>query len=219
MECRSTEKRLWIVEHYNVVTVAHIQLLNGQEKYSDAGAIIKNDYYIFEATHKSTGQKDIIQCGMGAARDFLQLLNINGLPIFNPLVGANCEPLEENENLDKNASFKSIRKPWDPVAKQLYNAIMWLIVLWDAKPGTQLFELKENILKFQNYIPFDSKVKHVNNMIKKGGKGKKLTEMIDALKNDNNIREDMCRFDLLTNVIKNYTDRDGKMECLESYFD
>ena len=52
MECRSTERRQWIVDNYNVVPVAHIQLLAGQTKHSDAGAMIENDYYIFHAIDK-----------------------------------------------------------------------------------------------------------------------------------------------------------------------
>ena len=44
MECRSTERRQWIVNKYAVVPVAHIQLLANQTKHSDAGAMIENDY-------------------------------------------------------------------------------------------------------------------------------------------------------------------------------
>lgn len=57
MECRSEERRQYIVNNYNVVPVAHIQLLNGQTKHSDAGQTIENDYYIFEATSKANGKK------------------------------------------------------------------------------------------------------------------------------------------------------------------
>ena len=64
MECRSTEKRQWIVQNYNVEPVVHIQLLAGQTKHSDAGATIEKDYYIFEAVHKVNGKKEVIQCGM-----------------------------------------------------------------------------------------------------------------------------------------------------------
>ena len=87
VECRSTEKRQWIVKNYNVEPVAHIQLLAGQTKHSDAGATIEKDYYIFEAVHKVNGKEEVIQCGMGASRDFLKLLNHEGLPLFNPLHG------------------------------------------------------------------------------------------------------------------------------------
>lgn len=69
MDCRGTETRQWIVNKYDVVPVAHIQLLAGQTKHSDAGATIENDYYIFMQPIE-TGAKEIIQCGMGAARDF-----------------------------------------------------------------------------------------------------------------------------------------------------
>lgn len=41
MECRSTERRQWIVDNYNVVPIAHIQLLAGQTKHSDAGSMIE----------------------------------------------------------------------------------------------------------------------------------------------------------------------------------
>ena len=84
MECRSTERRQWIVNKYDVVPVAHIQLLENQTKHSDAGAMIENDYYIFYATDKASGKREMIQCGMGAARDFLRLIGHKGLPLFNP---------------------------------------------------------------------------------------------------------------------------------------
>ena len=87
MECRSTEKRQWIVKNYDVEPVAHIQLLAGQTKHSDAGATIENDYYIFHVNDRVNNIREIIQCGMGAAKDFLRLLNHEGLPLFNPLHG------------------------------------------------------------------------------------------------------------------------------------
>ena len=86
MECRSTERRQWIVNKYDVVPVAHIQLLANQTKHSDAGAMIENDYYLFMRPIRQVG-KEIIQCGIGAARDFLRLIGHKGLPLFNPLHG------------------------------------------------------------------------------------------------------------------------------------
>lgn len=74
-----------------VVPIAHIQLLNGQTKHSDAGQTIENNYYIFEAENKISGRKDIIQCGMTVARDFLKKMNHEGLPLFNPLHGETGE--------------------------------------------------------------------------------------------------------------------------------
>lgn len=47
MECRSTERRQWIVNKYDVVPVAHIQLLANQTKHSDAGAMIEKTILFF----------------------------------------------------------------------------------------------------------------------------------------------------------------------------
>lgn len=47
----------------------------------------ENDYYIFYATNKVSGRREIIQCGMGAAKDFLRLIGHEGLSLFNPLHG------------------------------------------------------------------------------------------------------------------------------------
>lgn len=69
MECRSTERRQWIVNKYDVVPVAHIQLLANQTKHSDAGAMIENDYYLFMRLIRQVG-KEIIQCGIGVATDY-----------------------------------------------------------------------------------------------------------------------------------------------------
>ena len=67
--------------------MAHIQLLAGQTKHSDARATIEKDCYIFESLQKINGKKEVIQFGMGTSRYFLKLLNHEGLPLFNPLHG------------------------------------------------------------------------------------------------------------------------------------
>lgn len=217
MDCRSTERRQWIVNNYNVVPVAHIQLLAGQVKHSDAGAIIENDYYIFEATNKLNDKKEIIQCGMGAARDFLKLINHKGLPLFNPLHGMGGVGNHGGGNQRDHGDGRT-EVVWNPVAKQLYNAIMWLIIAWDAKPGTPLFEFRSDILKYKEHKPYDGKVKRVNSTIQNGGRGRTLTEIIDGFRLDNDVRDEMCQFDLLVGVINNMTDKEGNPMGLQSYF-
>ena len=215
MECRSTEKRPWIVQNYNVEPVAHIQLLAGQTKHSDAGATIEKDYYIFEAVHKVNGKKEVIQCGMGASRDFLKLLNHEGLPLFNPLHG---DGGNDGEHRGDGTGGRREQEKWNSTAKQLYNAIMWLIIAWDAKPGTPLFEFRSDIVKYKRFEPFGWKVKRVNSAIQSGGKGKTLTEIIDGFRQNNDVRDDLCQFDLLIGIINNYTDQDGNPIHMQSYF-
>ena len=218
MECRSTEKRQWIVQNYNVEPMAHIQLLAGQTKHSDAGATIEKDYYIFEAVNKVNGAKEIIQCGMGAARDFLKLLNHEGLPLFNPLHGKGDVGGNGGEPRGGGAGGRRAQEIWNPTARQLYNAIMWLIIAWDAKPGTPLFEFRSDIVQYKRVEPFGWKVKRVNSAIQSGGGGRTLTEIIDGFRQDNDVRDNLCQFDLLTEIINNYTDQDGNPVYIQAYF-
>lgn len=216
MDCRGTKRRQWIVDNYIVAPVAHIQLLNGQTKHSDAGACIENDYYIFEAISKNNGEKQIIQCGKGAATDFLRLIKHKGLPLFNPIHGMDGNRQISNGVHELRTYDRKTDGTWNPVAKQLYNAIMWLIIAWDAKPDTPLFDFMNDIVKYKRCVPFGYKVKRVNTVIINGGKGKTLTEIINEFRDDNNVRDEMCKFNLLTDIIEAKTDKNGNR--IRSYF-
>lgn len=104
------------------------------------------------------------------------------------------------------------------MAKQLYNAIMWVILIIDAEPNTPVFDIREKVYKFKDREPFQSQVKAVNTIISKNFPGKTLAEAIEKLKAQNNVREEMCRFDKLVDIINNYTDKDGNPMELQSYF-
>lgn len=212
MDCRGTETRKRIAKEYKVEPVAHIKLLANQTKRSDAGATIEDEYYIFTAIRNTDGQKEIIQCGMGAARDFLQIIDHPGLPLFNPLKGEN---VTSSSNSKISSNHKKI-DDWNATAKQLYNAIMWLIIIWDAKPNTPLFEFKDDIMKYRRCEPFDWKIKRVNTVIRNGGKGKTLTEIINAFSKDNKIRDSICDFKLLNDKVNKITDDNGNK--LKSFF-
>ena len=220
MDCRSTERRQWIVANYDVTPVAHIQLLNGQTKHSDAGATIENDYYIFEAVNKVSNVKEIIQCGMGSAKDFLKLLKHEGLPVFNPLHGEGSVAGGGDGGSSRVNVSNGERKSevWTPVARQLYNAIMWVIVIINADPKTPIFNIKKEVEESKDREYLQSQVKAVNTIISKNFPGKTLTEAIEKLKAQNNVREEMCKFDMLVDIINNYTDRDGNWIELQSYF-
>lgn len=212
MKCRGTETRKKIVQKYDVEPVAHLKLLANQTKHSDAEATIEDEYYVFIAASKKDGNKEKILCGMGAAKDFLKLLGHNGLPLFNPLK-------EENSNTSiYNHKASRVKKDddWNPVAKQLYNAIMWLIVLWNAKIDTALFDFRDDVVKFKKVIPFTWKIGRVNTAIKNGGKGKKLTEIIDSYRKDNDFKNSLCEFNLLESCIHEMVDENGNK--LESFF-
>ena len=216
MKCRGRQVRGQIVEEYRVIPKAHIKLLAGQTKRSDAEADITDEYYIFEAI-SSNGEKETIQCGMGAARHFLELLNHDGLPIFNPLHIDRNVGRHGGINLGLGRNVNQGQN-WNQTARQLYNAIMWLIIAWNASPNTPLFEFRDDVIQYHNYEPFDYKVKRVNTAIERGGHGETLTEIINGFRNENNIREDVCQCNLLNEKINNMTDKDGNPLNIQSFF-
>lgn len=204
MNCRGTELRENIVTSYHVEPVAHIKLLANQTKRSDAGATIEDEYYVFTAIRKSDEKKEVIQCGMGAARDFLKLINHSGLPLFNPIKSVTTYSTSTTSGSKK-------RNSWNATAKQLYNAIMWLIVIWDATPNTPLYELKKDIEKYCGYDPYDWKIKSVNTCIKNGGKGSTLTEMINCFRDNNDIKDSIVDFQLLIDRTEKIKDENGNL--------
>lgn len=210
MDCRGSKRRQEIVRDYDVVPVAHVKLLKGQTKKSDAGPEIDDQYYFFKATNKNKlNDVQIIQCGMGAARDFLSLTNRKSLPLFNPLVVPVGHVVNNNQPNTRSAS-KSIK--WDPTAEQLHNAIMWMVIVWHAfpRPNSPLFEINSELEQYPGSNPYDSKIKAVNTMIKNGNNGSTLTGSINDLKKDNNIKATVCDFGLLTKKLQNLKDKNGK---------
>ena len=206
MNCRGHTTRVDIVSNYKVTPVAHIQLLTGQTKHSDAGQIIENDYYIFTLVNKIK-ESDIqtITCGIEAATDLLNLINHRGLHIFNPLVSINSE-----QNIHNGSVLSNDSKKKNETAIQLYNAIMWIITLIDAKTDTTIYNIKKEVEKYMNYEPYLSKIKSVNTIIKKCFKEKTLSNKINELRGANNIRNSICNFSLLQEKLKN--------ENIPSYF-
>ena len=176
---------------------------------------IENDYYIFETTNKQNGKKEVILCGMDASKDFLKMLHHEGLPIFNPLRG-NGRDEEENDEHRNGGSVNVVR--WNPTARQLYNAIMWVIIILGAMPNTPIFDIKSKVYQNREYEPLNSCIKGVNTIIKRSFGGKTLTQVIDTLREGNDIRDGFCRFNLITNAIGEMRDKEGNLLELDSYF-
>lgn len=219
MDCRGGQRRQEIVRDYDIVPVAHVKLLKGQTKQSDAGPKIDDQYYVFKATSKNKSDDvQIIQCGVGAARDFLSLTNRKSLPLFNPLVMPANHVVNNNQPNTRNSS-KSIK--WDPTAEQLHNAIMWIIIVWNTspRPNSPLFKIKSELERYPSCKPYGSKIKAVNTMIQNGNHGSTLTNSINRLKNSNNIRKTVCDFNLLTKQLHNLKDKNGNsLPSIKSWF-
>ena len=108
------------------------------------------------------------------------------------------------------------KEQWNETAKQLYNAIMWLFILWDVKPNTPLFNIKDEVIQNKNNEPSLRIIKSVNTMIRNGEKGEKLTNIIDACDRNKNIINSKRNFTLLKKKFEEIVNQDG--EGIESFF-
>ncbi|UYZ36785.1 hypothetical protein OD350_03690 [Clostridium beijerinckii] len=203
LDCMGEERRKEIVNDYYIKLIIYAKLLNGQTKKSDAHRIIKDTYYQFQCTLKS--DENIIKaitCGSGAGEHLIELANIDKPRIFNPLI---------NELPGGNGGGGNggniTKKKWDPLAKELYNAIRWLVCCWDVVPYGKLLNIKEDLEKFRNE-PHMWKIEFVNNAISKDSRGRTISEMIEEVRNNgNNIRDfsfELINKRLEENNIKSY---------------
>lgn len=143
MDCRTTERRQKLVREYEIKPIAHVCLLPGQNKKSCTGDLLSEEYYCFFYTEKKTKKSGSFICGIHAAHDFLRLLQEPRLPRFNPLIGE--EPYAENQQQQQGQKTDRMQQPmkqWDPVTKQLSNAIDLLIICWNILPGIVIAEIK-----------------------------------------------------------------------------
>lgn len=195
--CRSSEVRVRLVQEYDIKPIAHVRLLNGQERRSCTGDLLTDSYYCFSYRKKNSDVTGTFLCGTYAASHFLDLLHHPKLPLFDPLTSEN---VGTGSSSGSNDSDK--KDAWHPAAKQLYNAINLLVICWGIAPGNALQDIKVKLEKYRGREPFLSQVKGINTIISRDKRGRTLRQMLDELRlNNNNIRD--FDFNLLNVILKN----------------
>lgn len=202
MNCRGHARRVAIVNEYEIICEAHIRLLNGQTIRSDAEREIEHDYYVFICNHKEHGNKEKIICGGTAARDLLSLTNQVAPPIFNML-----HEFQEQHGGHGGGQQGSTKMQWNPAAKQLYDAIMILIIAWNLKPGP-IYDYLDEAMKYHNCEPFAYRINRINKILKR--RGVTMQDIVESLRNSNpDLRN--YEFGLLSDILNR--------ENIESFFD
>lgn len=96
---------------------------------------------------------------------------------------------------------------------------MWVIVLIEVKPNTPIFEIREKVYKYRYKEPFESQVNAVSTIISRNIIGKTLTEKINELRAESAVRDDLCQFDMLIDIIGNAAGKEGNPLNIEPFFD
>lgn len=206
MLCRGDLTRVRITEDYHITPIAHVKLLTGQEKKSCTNDRLKDKYYCFSYTHKKNNNiSGTFICGDHAANHFLKLSKHTGLPLFNPLSN------EENNDIGGTNDTEKTRhrRKWDPVAKELSNAINFLIISWNTSPKGALSDIKKRLEANPVKRPRLNDVKAVNTIISCDKRKRSLLDMIEELRQDNpSLKE--YNFEHLNQILDN--------ENKQSYF-
>lgn len=204
INCRGEKRRIQIVNNYVVKPIAYLRLLNGQKKRSDAEADLTDKYYIFECVLKSnTNITEKIICGNGAGSHFLQLTNQESPSIFDPLKSSG---IENQGNSVRGEGVQA--EQWNETAKQLYNAIHWLTICWDIIPRKWMIDIRDKIDKSRHEEPLLRDIKSINTTISKDSRKRTLTEMINVLRENNDIK----KYDF--NLLNSKMEKEG----IKSYF-
>jgi hypothetical protein len=193
--CRSSEVREKLVQDYNIEPIAHVRLLNGQERRSCTKDLLTDSYYCFSYHAKNGDVTGTFLCGVYAANHFLALIHHPRLSLFDPLASDNVGT--GTSNAIGNVVFNG---EWHPVAKQLHNAINLLIICWGIAPEKALQEIKNDLEKYNRREPLPRQIKAINTIISRDKGGRTLQQMLNELRSKNNRIRSFC-FDLLNEAL------------------
>ncbi|MFE7083467.1 hypothetical protein [Priestia megaterium] len=125
MLCKYETRRIEAVQEYHVTPIAHVKLLPSQKKRSCTKRELKNKYYCFSYVHKKNkNENGTFLCGSHEATHFLELLNHEDLPLFNPL---SSEGTSQSVG-EGGIGGASNTRIWNPIAKELSDTINLLII-------------------------------------------------------------------------------------------
>lgn len=177
--CRTKERRRELIKKYDIFPLAHLKLVNGQTKLSAAGDTITDQYYCFTYKNRiNENDNGSFFCGLFVANDFLDILNLNSLPLFNPFHSGTHNTINKIEiNVEKSNKDNS----WNALAKEAFIAINILIMVWNIVPYGKLEKILNDIVKYPKSEPYSWKIKEINRIIGFDISKRTLTEMINEL--------------------------------------
>ena len=171
--CKGDEAKKQIVEEYDIYPISFVKLLEGQKREGCCGTL-KDVYYTFSAINKKTKEEESFFVGKSCAEQFLELLKLKKLPLFNPLTDINNKSKSATNNDKKNDTKEEIDKVL-PINRELLNAI----AIWDSP-----LKSMRNVCKFsiESSKPNENGIIWFNEKVKKYSKGRTLTQMCDELR-------------------------------------
>lgn len=171
IDCRGEDNRVQLVQNFEILPLSHVKLLNGQTKESCAGPTLDREYYVF-SYRNYTNPRDTgtFVCGITVANDFINLIQrqnptVNRLPLFDPLAGFGQVGNLNNAGQTRTGGVRQVPN-WNPIAKELYDAIGMICLMWNLdNVGGALESVLLNLVRNPMCIPNDSDIRSINTII------------------------------------------------------
>ncbi len=176
---RGDENKERIRREWDLVPVLHTRLLNGQSIKCCCEVGVKSTYYRFDATHRSSGKRDVLFAhAQGCAKKLMDIApTIAHIPLFNPLQA----PRMAHGAHGGSGGAGGDGPRMHPFNRELYEAIHLLLMCWGRPPasGGPLVDILNEIRRAPDVALPDWKAKSVNSVIEKGQQT--LTAMLQKL--------------------------------------
>ena len=168
--CRGETTREQLVRNFDIEPLVHVALMDGNTIESCTGRTLEREYYVFSYTNRNN-QNDTgtFVCGISAANDFIDLLAqynsaIHRLPLFDPFPVLQAG----QNNAIRNVNGRGVQQTanWNPIAKELYDAIGMICIMWNlTNVGGALESVLINLTKNPSQIPSDSDIRSIKTII------------------------------------------------------
>ena len=171
-DCRGEKTREQLVHDFEIIPLAHVRLLNGQTKESCAGPTLDREYYVFSYQNYAD-QADVgtFVCGITVANDFINLRQrqnpaVNRLTLFDPLAGLG--QVGNANNAGRAGAGRGAQQVanWNPIAKELYDAIGMICLMWNLDNVSGALEsVLFNLVSNPTQVPDNSDIRRINTII------------------------------------------------------
>ncbi|WP_374788619.1 hypothetical protein [Brucella oryzae] len=146
ISCFGDAQRQNLVDTYEVQPISHCTLLEGQTRRGCARPLTR-EYYIFQATHRSTQQVETFYAGRDSGPAILTLLGHAPLPLTDPFPSIANGAEAQNQGGAHAVGVPAIvnQQNWTQINVQLNRAIDLTCMLWDTNPRGLFKLIKQSI--------------------------------------------------------------------------
>lgn len=216
MDCTSPERRCQICNDYEVHADDCITIYGNRIVISDAKHHpITDRYYQFSVFEKgNTKPSYVITCGSGAARHFCSLIDEPLPRSFNPYVQEQGQVVQIHN--DNGNIPNEIVVQWNPIRRQLYNAVQLFIIRYQEilQPGTSIFKISQKLCQNNTqYVPYESYFRGFSTIVDKFHTN--IPSIINDLAEYGHVRE--FDFDAINTYMRNELNCDDNIFC-EDHF-